>query len=82
MEKNNYHSFTIGFTLGIFSGVVGYYLFGTKQGEKTREKLTEEWEQANQYLIDQGVLNKNTECKNLSDFIQLAKEELLKKLDI
>ncbi|MBU0578529.1 hypothetical protein KKE34_04930 [Patescibacteria group bacterium] len=82
MEKNNQHFFTTGFTLGLFSGVVGYYLFGTKQGEKTRKKLANEWEQAHQYLVDQGVLDKKYECKNLGDFMQLAKDELLKKLDI
>ena len=82
MEKNSHHSFTTGFTLGLFSGVVGYYLFGTKKGEKTRKKLVQEWEQANQYLIDQGILDENTKYKNLEDFVKSAKDELLKKLDI
>lgn len=82
MEKNNHSSFTPGFVLGLFSGVVGYYLFGTKQGKKTRNRLSEEWEQAHQRLIDEGVLDKNTKSKTLGDFVQLAKEELLKKLEV
>ncbi len=82
MEKNSHHSFTTGFTLGLFSGVVGYYLFGTKQGKKTREKLAHEWGRAHQHLIDEGVLSKNAGFENLGDFVESAKGELLKKLDV
>ena len=82
MEKNNHSSFTPGFVLGIFSGVVGYYLFGTKQGKKTRDRLGEEWEQAHQRLIDEGVLDKSTKSKTLGDLLRLAKDELLKKLEV
>ena len=82
MEKNNHHSFTTGFTLGLFSGVVGYYLFGTKQGKKARAKLAQEWKRARQHLIDEGVLTEDTDFKSLGDFIQSAKDELLKKLDV
>ncbi|MBU0576078.1 hypothetical protein KJ654_00240 [Patescibacteria group bacterium] len=82
MEKNNQGSFTTGFTLGIFAGVAGYYLFGTKQGEKTRKRLVAEWEQAHQHLVDQGIVSTKTEYKNLGEFLQIAKNEFLKQLDI
>ena len=82
MEKNNHSSFTPGFVIGLFSGVVGYYLFGTKQGEKTRKKLANEWEKAQQHLADQGVLSENTKFKNLGDLVQVAKDELLKRLEV
>jgi hypothetical protein len=82
MEKNSHHSFTTGFTLGLFSGVVGYYLFGTKQGKKTRDKLAYEWDKAHQHLIDEGVISKNAGFKNLGDFVQSGKDEFLKKLDV
>ncbi len=82
MEKNNHQSFTTGFALGLFSGVVGYYLFGTKQGEKTRKKIASEWENAHQHLVDEGVLKENLDFENLGEFLHAAKDELLKKLDI
>lgn len=82
MEKNNHHTFTSGFSFGLFAGVVGYYLFGTKQGEKTRKKISKEWESAHQHLVDQGVLKKKAEFENLGEFLQVAKDELLKKLDV
>jgi hypothetical protein len=82
VEKNNHSSFTPGFVLGIFSGVVGYYLFGTKRGEKTRKKLANEWESAQQHLVDQGVLGKDSKFDSLGDLVQLAKDELLKKLEV
>jgi hypothetical protein len=82
VEKNNHSSFVPGFSLGLFSGVVGYYLFGTKRGEKTRKKLVSEWESAQQHLTDKGVLGKDIKFDNLGDLIQLAKDELLKKLEV
>jgi len=82
VEKNDHSSFAPGFMLGLFSGVVGYYLFGTKQGEKTRKRLSVEWEKAQQHLADQGVLGKNIKYSSLGDLVRLAKNELLKKLEV
>ena len=82
MEKNNQHSFTIGFTCGLFAGLAGYYLFGTNEGKKTRTKITKEWEKAHQYLVDEGVLGDQAEFKNLGDFLVSARDELFKKIDL
>lgn len=82
MEKNSHNAFTSGFVLGIFSGVVGYYLFGTDQGKKTQAKLAKEWAKAYQHLVDEGVLDKKPEYEKLSDFVNSAKETLKEKLDI
>lgn len=42
--------FFAGLTLGVLAGVAGYYLFGTKEGRQAREKISEEWSQAQQLL--------------------------------
>lgn len=68
--------------LGLFAGVVGYYLFGTKQGEKSRRKIAFEWEKAQDHLVEQGVLGDGDKFKNLNEIIQKFKDELLKKLEI
>ncbi len=39
-------SFLTGFTLGIFAGATGYFLFGTDRGGKVREELKAEWTKA------------------------------------
>lgn len=70
--------------LGLFAGVVGYYLFGTKQGEESRRKISLEWEKAQDHLVEQGVLGDGDQFKNLNlnEIIQKFKDELLKKLEI
>jgi hypothetical protein len=82
MEKNNHHSFTPGFVLGLFSGVVGYYLFGTPQGEKMRQKLSTEWDGAKKHLIDEGVLPEKIKKHDLKSFLMEAKDRLLRELEI
>ncbi len=52
-------SFMVGFTLGIFAGAAGYYLFATENGEKLRKKLTKEWEEAKANMIEEGVIVNN-----------------------
>lgn len=39
-------SFLTGFTLGLFAGATGYFLFGTDRGAKVRRELKTEWDQA------------------------------------
>lgn len=49
MQKSNNEqggSFLSGLTLGLFAGAASYYLLGTKDGKKIREKLKTEWEEA------------------------------------
>jgi gas vesicle protein len=45
-RPNDQGSFLTGFTLGIFAGAVGYYLFATDKGKKLRTQLNQEWQEA------------------------------------
>lgn len=61
----NHHdsgSFVGGFTVGLFAGALGYFLFGTKRGGQVRSQLVSEWDKAKDQLVDQGVL----ESKDIS----------------
>lgn len=39
-------SFLSGLTLGLFAGAASYYLLGTKDGQKLRDRLKNEWDEA------------------------------------
>ncbi len=82
MAENNNNAFAPGFMLGLFSGVVGYYFFGTKQGEKTRKKIAQEWDRAQEYLASQEILGDDNQFSSLGDLVNFAKDELLKKLEV
>lgn len=49
-------NFFSGLFFGTMAGVAGYFLFGTEEGKKARQKLQEEWEKAKGHLIEEGVL--------------------------
>lgn len=49
-------SFLTGFTVGLFAGAAGLFLFGTKDGEKVRRSLNQEWKQAKEKLAEDGVI--------------------------
>lgn len=46
--------FMTGFVLGLCAGAFGYYLFGTKEGSKTRKLLLEEWHTIRDELVEKG----------------------------
>jgi gas vesicle protein len=50
-------SFLTGFTLGLFAGAAGYFMFGTNKGRKLRERLADEWENARMEVGDKGLPN-------------------------
>jgi hypothetical protein len=56
MHDQDQGSFLTGFTVGLFAGAAGYFLFGTDRGEKVRSTLQDEWEEAKDKLVDQGVI--------------------------
>ncbi len=56
-EKNEHGSFLGGFTVGLFAGAAGYFMFGTQKGKKIRERLTDEWENARMEAGDKGFPN-------------------------
>lgn len=53
-------SFLNGFTVGIFAGAVGYFLFGTDKGGKVRQTIGKEWDQAKVHLAQEGVIPSST----------------------
>ena len=55
-EDTQQSSFTTGFTVGLFAGAAGYYLFGTKQGAQLRRQLVQDWEDAKEHLVEEGVI--------------------------
>lgn len=50
-------SFLNGFTVGLFAGAAGYFLFSTKKGESFRKLVSSEWDQAKHSLADAGVID-------------------------
>jgi hypothetical protein len=50
-------SFLGGFTMGLFAGAAGYFMFGTQKGKKLRERLTEEWENARMEVGERSLPN-------------------------
>ncbi|MFZ5376392.1 MAG: hypothetical protein ACOZAN_01835 [Patescibacteria group bacterium] len=53
---NNPAQFLGGFTLGVFAGAAGLFLFGTDHGKKLGQQLADEWDQAKESLADRGVI--------------------------
>lgn len=66
-------NFVAGFSLGLLAGAAGYFLFGTEKGAKVRKQLVEEWEGAQEHLINEGAL---PEKLNLRQFLQNVFEEV------
>ncbi len=60
-------SFVSGFTIGLFAGAAGYFLFGTKRGAQIRRQLAEEWEDAQEHLSREGMVQPGV---SLRDFFQ------------
>lgn len=78
-QSSDSGSFTTGFTLGIFAGALGYFLFGTKDGNSMRQKIAREWEQAKEKLIEEDGLE--TSVVTLRDLALNAKKHVLDVLD-
>lgn len=59
MINNNPHnpgSFLSGFSVGLFAGAAGLFLFGTDNGKKLRKELNEEWDGAKESLAKEGII--------------------------
>jgi len=55
-QSSDGNSFVTGFTVGLFIGAAGYYLFATEKGSKLRKQLVNEWEHAKVDLVNDGVI--------------------------
>lgn len=58
MQEDSHGSFLNGFTIGLFAGAMGYFLFATDKGQKVRKQLNTEWEKAKKELEDSGKIEK------------------------
>ena len=57
MPQKDQGSFLTGFSLGLFAGAAGYFLFGTHSGKKVRQDLSKEWDQAKEKLAQDGIID-------------------------
>lgn len=62
MAQKDQGSFIGGFTIGLFAGAVGYFLFATDKGKKIKKQMAHEWQQAQANMPDrgQGLANFNS----------------------
>ena len=58
-QSDDGSSFVTGFTIGLFVGAAGYYLFATDKGAKLRKELVADWEEAKIHLVEEGVIENN-----------------------
>lgn len=56
MSDQDSGSFLTGFSLGLFAGAAGYFLFATDRGQQVRQDLQAEWAAAHERLVDEGFL--------------------------
>lgn len=54
MANQEQGSFLAGFTVGLFAGAAGYFLFGTDQGRKIKQQLAKEWQLARNTLPERS----------------------------
>lgn len=53
-------SFVTGFTVGLFAGAAGYFLFATKRGATLRQTLETEWKSAQAHLLTKGAIEQSS----------------------
>jgi hypothetical protein len=80
MSDEQQGSFIGGLALGMFAGAAGFFLFGTKDGAKTRVKIEKEWQEAKVTLAKDGIIkNKNASLGDLvKDWFGLEKVKVVK----
>lgn len=54
MADRDQGSFIGGFTIGMFAGALGYFLFATNKGKKIKTELVKEWTAARTHMPDRG----------------------------
>ncbi len=67
-ENSSNGAFVTGFTVGLFAGAAGYFLFGTKQGSEMRKRMVEDWDNAKYRLAEEGIIEDPNE--SLGDFLR------------
>jgi gas vesicle protein len=74
-QPNPGSHFLAGLTAGVLLGVAGYYLFGTKQGQETREKISDEWERARE-LLGSTTTEQSPDTEKWQQFFSQIAQEL------
>ncbi len=59
MESNEHNNFFLGFVVGALTGVSGYFLTKTKEGQELKEKFVSQWSKLRARLEEEGVISKN-----------------------
>lgn len=54
MANQDQGSFLAGFSVGLFAGAAGYFLFGTDRGRQLKHRLAHEWEAARKEMPERG----------------------------
>lgn len=65
MSEQNHGSFFTGFTVGLFAGAAGLFLFKTKDGKKVWDRLQNEWQAAREYLQEKDLITKDKSLKSM-----------------
>jgi gas vesicle protein len=66
-EQTEHGSFLTGFTIGLFAGAAGYFLFATDKGGKVRKSLAREWQEAQQsWLATEQVAGGTASLRDLA----------------
>lgn len=55
-QQTSPNSFVMGFTFGVLTGAVGYFLFSTDRGSRLRKQMLYEWKDAKVRLAEEGVI--------------------------
>ncbi len=88
-NNSNQDHFLGGFTLGLFAGAVGYFLFATKEGKKVRTDIKKQMQDFKKGKCNKSKKNKHKDQSvwNLMDqffneFIQQFEIEQIKTKDV
>lgn len=61
-NSNTIHgSFTTGFLMGAMVGGAGLFLFATDEGKRIRQKINQEWLEAQEKMLEEGVIDEKVE---------------------
>lgn len=76
--QNQSGSFVTGFTVGLFAGAAGYFLFATDRGEKVRQELQKEWKEAKDRVQAEGTVTED-HLEDIAETVVEAGQVVAKK---
>lgn len=78
-SSTTHGTFTSGFVLGILVGGAGLFLFATDEGKKIRQKINQEWLEAQDKMLEDGVIDEKVE--NFADLIKNIVANIARNVD-